>query len=282
MRDSSSSTSGPPRARRRFGQHFLADARAAARIVEAAGASPREPVLEIGPGRGALTEPLVRAALRIAAVELDRDLAAWLRERYPQERLVLFERDVLELTLGEVPPALGFPAGTPLVVVGNLPYNISKPVAAMLVRQRGAVARAALMFQREVAERLTASPGTRAYGPLTVLVGRAYRVERLFHLPPSAFRPRPEVTSTVTRWERLPPQELIDTLEPALRACLAACFAHRRQTLLNNLRAALPGGAEEARALLGRAGLDPGARAETVPPEAFVVLAEIWPLPGRS
>jgi 16S rRNA (adenine1518-N6/adenine1519-N6)-dimethyltransferase len=270
----------PPPARRRFGQNFLANPAAVSRIVAAVHPAPGEPLLEIGPGRGALTGPLLREAGRIAAVELDRDLAAALRERYPADRLLLFERDVLRLPLEEVARALGLPARAPIVVAGNLPYNISKPVAAMLVRERATVSRAILMFQREVADRLTALPGTREYGPLTVLVGRAFRVSALFDLAPSSFRPRPAVVSTVTRWERRDPEDLPPALEAPLRDCLRACFARRRQTLLNNLRAALPGGAEEARALLALAGLSPGSRAETVCPEAFLALARSWPEQG--
>jgi 16S rRNA (adenine1518-N6/adenine1519-N6)-dimethyltransferase len=268
------------RARRRLGQHFLADRRAVRRIIEALDPSPGEPVLEIGPGRGALTSDLVRAAGRIAAVELDSDLAAALGARFPTGSLALFERDILLLELKEVAEALGFASPAPLAVVGNLPYGISKPVAAKLVAERDAVSRAVLMFQREVASRLVARPGTKDYGPLTILVGRAYRVESLFDLPPSSFRPRPAVVSTVTRWERLPAGKLPPAIEPALRDALSACFAHRRQTLLNNLRAALPGGADEARALLARAALDPGLRAEAVPPEGFLDLAAIWPAHG--
>ncbi|MBZ5640172.1 MAG: 16S rRNA (adenine(1518)-N(6)/adenine(1519)-N(6))-dimethyltransferase RsmA [Acidobacteriia bacterium] len=277
MRAFTRSKPDPPRARRRFGQHFLADSRAVHRIVDALAPAADEPVLEIGPGQGALTSRLIGAASRIAAVEVDRGLAAALRQRFDPEKLLLFERDVLSLDLADVAPALSCPPGAPLAVVGNLPYNISKPVAMKLVAERESVSRAVLMFQREVADRLTAGFGTRAYGPLTVLAGRAYRVTALFDLSPAAFRPRPAVTSTVTRWERRPPDDLPPALEPALRACLAACFAHRRQTLLNNVRAALPGGVDEARALLASAGLDPGARAEAVPPEGFLILASFWP-----
>jgi 16S rRNA (adenine1518-N6/adenine1519-N6)-dimethyltransferase len=267
----------PPFARRRFGQHFLANPRTATRIVEALAPAPDEPVLEIGPGRGALTAPLLEAAGRIAAVELDRDLASELRERFDGDRLVLFETDVLRFPLRKVAPALGHPDGSLLAIAGNLPYNISKPVASKLIREREQVARAVLMFQREVAERLTAAPATKAYGPLTVLAGLAYRVTALFDLSPSAFRPRPAVWSTVTRWERRDPDDLPGPLEQPLRACLAACFARRRQTLFNNLRAALPGGADDARALLLETGLDPGARAESLPAASFVALAKLWP-----
>ena len=176
------------------------------------------------------------------------------------------ERDALDVPFASFGPAV--------TLVGNLPYNISKPFAMKMVRERAAVRRAVLMYQREVAARLTAAPGTSAYGPLTVLAGEAFTVERLFDLPPGAFRPRPKVVSTVTRWTPRAEPRLPD-LEP-LAAVLRAAFAHRRQTLLKNLRGALAGGEEEARALLGRAGLAGSVRAEAVPPEGFVALARLW------
>ena len=153
-----------------------------------------ENVLEIGPGRGALTEHFLKDLPRISAIEIDRDLCEFLRSRYPEDRLTLIEQDVLEVDFG----ALAHSGR--LVIAGNIPYNISKPVAMKLVLARRDVSRAVLMFQREVALRLTASPGTGAYGPLTVLAGRAYRIERLFELSPGAFQPSPKVVSTVTRW----------------------------------------------------------------------------------
>ena len=137
----------------------------------------------------------------------------------------------------------------PLVIAGNLPYNISKPVAMKLVVERRFVLRAVLMFQREVADRLTAQPGTKAYGPLTVLAGRAYRIERLFDLAPGCFRPAPKVVSTVTRWMTRTDDALPDALVAPLRLALAAAFAHRRQTLQKNLRVHLAGGEAAARAL---------------------------------
>ncbi len=267
-----------PRPRRRFGQNFLADRSAVERIVSALDPRPGEAVVEIGPGRGALTGTLVARAGRIAAVEVDRDLAPLLRKRFDPARLLLVEADVLSLPLERVGSALGFPPGTRLVLAGNLPFNISKPVASKLVRERDNVARAVLTFQREVALRLTASHGTKAYGSLTVLAGAAFRIERLFDLPPSAFRPRPGVVSTVTSWLPRPPEEFRDEEEQPLRNCLAVCFAHRRRTLWNNLRSALPGGEEQARALLAAADLDGRLRAEEVPPEGLRRLSRMWPL----
>jgi 16S rRNA (adenine1518-N6/adenine1519-N6)-dimethyltransferase len=265
-----------PPARKRWGQNFLVDSGAAARIVEALDPQPGERVLEIGPGRGALTELLVARAGRIAAVELDPELARLLRARFDPSRLVLVEADALEVRLDAIALPQE-PCGAPLALVGNLPYNISKPIASKLVRERAVVARAVLMFQREVADRLTARPGGAAYGPITVLVGEAFRVERLFDLPPSAFRPAPKVRSSVLRWTRRDAPGFGPAEEEALRACLRSCFAHRRQTLSRNLRAALPGREKEARSLLDAAGIDGGLRAEAVPPDGFRRLAALWP-----
>ena len=264
-------TSSFSRARRRFGQNFLTDASAIRRIVAALAPAADENVLEIGPGRGALTEALLEAVPAISAVEIDRDLAALLRARYPEDRLRLIVEDVLDVALD----ALATPG--PLVIAGNLPYNISKPVAMKLVVARSAVHRAVLMFQREVADRLTASPGDRAYGPLTVLTGRAYRIERLFDLGPGAFRPRPKVVSTVTRWTRREDEALPPDLLAPLMAALRAAFAHRRQTLQKNLRGVLPGGDAHAVDLLARAGVDGALRAEAIAPEGFVAIALAWP-----
>lgn len=227
-------------------------------------------VVEIGPGRGALTDALLNGVPRISAIEIDRDLCALLRSRYPEDRLRLIEKDVLEVDFGALAQA------GPLVIAGNLPYNISKPVAMKLVVERRAVSRAVLMFQREVAKRLTAMPGTGEYGPLTVLAGRAYRIERLFDLSPGAFQPSPKVVSTVTRWIPREEDVLPESLVAPLKAVLRAAFARRRQTLQKNLRVAL-GGEAEATSVLARAGLDGSLRAEAIPPEGFVALANLWP-----
>jgi 16S rRNA (adenine1518-N6/adenine1519-N6)-dimethyltransferase len=273
-RDDDVSRGGTPalaRARRRFGQNFLTDAVAIRRIVDALAPLPSECVLEIGPGRGALTDALLEAVPAIAAVEVDRDLAALLRSRYPEDRLHLIENDVLDVAFSALTPS------APLVIVGNLAYNISKPVAMKMVVERRAVGRAVLMFQREVADRLTASPGDRAYGPLTILTGRAYRIERLFDLRPGAFRPRPSVVSTVTHWTRREEEALPPDLVAPLMAVLRAAFAHRRQTLQKNLRGVLAGGDAAAVLVLARAGVDGTLRAEAVAPEGFVAIARAWP-----
>ncbi len=258
------------RSRRRFGQNFLTDASAIRRIVTALDPRPVESVLEIGPGRGALTAALLETVPAIAAIEIDRDLVAMLRSRYPEDRLRLIPMDVLGVAFDDIAPSL------PLVIAGNLPYNISKPFAMKLVDEHRAIARAVLMFQREVADRLTAVPGTGAYGPLTVLTGGLFRIERLFDLPPGAFRPRPKVVSTVTRWTPRADGAIPDALVLPLKAVLRAAFAHRRQTLFKNLRGAVPAGEVQARERLAEAGLEGSLRAEEIPPEGFVALARVW------
>jgi len=232
-------------------------------------------LLEIGPGRGALTGELLQVTGRMAAVELDALLAGRLRERFAAAGLILFDQDVLQLEFSTVLAALGATADGRLVVAGNLPYGISKPVSQKLIRERGRVDRAVLMFQREVAERLTASPGSRSYGPLGVVAGLCYRIEKLFDVSPRAFRPMPRVTSTVTRWSAPATPAPTDDELARLRGVLRAAFAGRRKTLRNNLRVAL---ADPARAerLLAAAAIEGELRAEALPPAAFQRLAELW------
>jgi 16S rRNA (adenine1518-N6/adenine1519-N6)-dimethyltransferase len=251
----------------RLGQNFLTDRSAVGRMVAALKPAPGDAVLEIGPGRGAMTGALIEAAGRITAVEIDDHLISVLRRKFDEERLVLIREDILRVDLASI--------GTGLVVAGNLPYNISKPIAMKLIVNRALIDRAVLMFQKEVADRLTAAVGGRSYGPLTVLAGQAYDIAPLFDLPPGAFRPRPKVTSTVTAWRSRTVNGLDERLEPDLRACLAACFARRRQTLRNNLRAAR-GSARAADELLTAAELDGSLRAEALPPAAFLRLARVW------
>jgi 16S rRNA (adenine1518-N6/adenine1519-N6)-dimethyltransferase len=211
--------------------------------------------------------------VRVAAIELDPRLAAALAQRFDPAQVGVLHGDVREHALEQVAAALGPAPSPPLIVVSNLPYSVSKPVAQKVVAERASIARAVLMFQREVADRVRAAPGSRDYGPLSVLCGLAFTIDRLFDVAPHAFRPRPQVASTVTRWTRRTGEGTLDPeLEPALRRALTACFAHRRQTLRNNLRAAL-GSDARAASLLDAAGLDPALRAEQLDPAAFVRLA---------
>ncbi len=259
---------------RRLGQNFLVDRRAAERIVEALAPLPGEKVLEIGPGRGALTVGLIERAGRIAAVELDERLFEELRERFDETEIRLLRRDILAVDFEELCSSADWPGEGRLVVAGNLPYAISKPLALKLIAQRSSIDRAVLMFQREVAERLTAGPGSKSYGPLSVLAGLTFSVSRLFDLPFSAFRPRPRVVSTVTLWK--PDRSFVveEGLEAKLRSCLAASFARRRRTLRNNLRKAL--GRAAADEVLEAAEIEGSLRAEALPPESFLRLARAW------
>jgi len=255
------------RAKRRFGQNFLVDPQAIARIVDALHAGPGDTVVEIGPGRGALTHALLDRGVQVVAIEIDRDLAASLRDGAAGRPLRVIEADILSVPLASL--------GDALIVAGNLPYNISKPVAMKLVEERAQVARAVLMFQREVALRLIARPDSADYGPLGILAGEAFAIERAFDIPPGAFRPRPKVVSTVTRWTRRSRGELPESLVPALKEVLRASFAHRRQTLQKNLRAELAGGEAAAARLLAEASVDGSLRAEALPPDVFVRLASL-------
>jgi len=264
------------RASRRWGQNFLVDPGAIRRIVEATGSLAGLIPLEIGPGRGALTEELLGRVERVVAVEIDPRLSASLRARFSPERLTIIEADVLTLDWASVAASAGVPASRPIAVIGNLPYNISKPFVMRLVEQRRRIDRAVLMLQREVVDRIVAAPGGRDYGAMGILVGAAYRVERLFDLRPGAFRPRPKVVSTVTRWRPRSSEALSESVEVALRACLRASFGHRRRTLLNNLRSALAGDERTVASLLRQADLDGSLRPEAITPEGYRRLADAW------
>ena len=258
---------------RRFGQNFLVDRVVIDRIVAAVNSTADDCVVEIGPGRGALTGALASRSAAVSVVEVDRGLARDLRARFGS-RVQVIEGDVLDLDLANLRESMDPTGKRRLVVVGNLPYNISKPIAMKLITERQHVDRAVLMFQREVAGRLTASPGGRSYGPLSVLAGEAFAIEALFDVPAHAFRPRPKIVSTVTAWRPRPAENLPEREEAALRKCLRVCFASRRQTLRNNLRAAMPS-RSSVEALLERVAIDGATRAERLTPAELRRLAEV-------
>ncbi|HEY5790777.1 MAG TPA: 16S rRNA (adenine(1518)-N(6)/adenine(1519)-N(6))-dimethyltransferase RsmA [Gammaproteobacteria bacterium] len=253
------------RPRKRFGQNFLRDAQVVARIVAAIAPRPGERLLEIGPGEGALTGPLLEASGELTALELDRDLVAALQRRFPQgSGLTLLEGDALAFDFRALA------AGARLRLVGNLPYNISTPLLFHLFDQRDAVADMHFMLQKEVVDRLAAEPGSKAYGRLSVMAQYHCAVRPLFDVPPGAFRPPPKVDSTVVRLRPHPaPPVAVDPVR--LRAVVTAAFAQRRKTLRNTLRGLLEAPALEA------AGIDPGRRAETLTLAEFAHLAERLP-----
>ena len=255
-------------AKSKLGQNFLRDPQAAQRIVAACGDIAARTVVEIGPGRGAITESLATKASHVIAVELDRELAAGLRVQFPPERVTVAEQDVLQFDFA----AAAAQAGARLRVVGNLPYYITSPILLKLAASHAALDSAVLMVQREVADRVCASPGSRDYGVLSVTVQIHGPVEPLFTLPPSAFSPPPEVHSTVFRWRFAPRFTELGVDAERFLPFIRQAFAQKRKTLANNLRAAgvAPGAAAAA---LAHAGIDSQARTESLPLEA---LAALW------
>jgi len=254
----------PRRVRRRFAQHFLEPAWVT-KVVAAIRPSSTELFFEIGPGYGALTEALVSAGATIVAIEIDRDLAAALRARL-LPRVTIVTADVLEVDLAELTAAHRLAATTAIRVVGNLPYNISSPALFhVLQTQRLAhpFADATLMFQREVADRLVAQPGTQAYGPPAVLAQLQADVTRLLSLPPGAFRPRPKVRSAVVRLAFRPSRVPIAD-QNFFEHVIRRVFQHRRKMLVNAIAPLAAERALAAGAVLATAGLDGRRRPETL------------------
>jgi len=253
----------PPR-RRRFGQHFLHDPRVLERIVQALDARAGDHLVEIGPGRGALTARLLPLAdVTLDAVEIDRDLAARLRPLFAgTPRHALHEGDALGFDFSSLAGA----RGGRLRIIGNLPYNISTPLLFHLLDHADALLDLTLMLQREVAARLAAAPGSGDYGRLTVMLAPRVRVQRLFDVGPGAFQPPPRVWSALLRLT-VRPQPLFAS-GPHYAQVVAAAFAQRRKTLRNALSQFLTA------AQISACGIDPGARPETLAPESFNALAE--------
>jgi len=256
---------GRPRAvldhapRRRFGQNFLADPHYVARIVAAVDPKPGERVVEIGPGLAALTGGLIERARHIHAIEIDRDLAARLRERFDERQLTLHEGDALAFDFSTL--------GSDLRVVGNLPYNISSPLLFRLAGHAEHLSDLTVMLQKEVVDRMTALPGTAEYGRLTVMLQAVFSVERLFTVPPGAFRPAPRVDSAVARLVPLRERAPAIADRGLFARVVAAAFSQRRKTVRNALAALCD--ADRLRA----AGVDPGTRGETLSVADFVRLA---------
>jgi 16S rRNA (adenine1518-N6/adenine1519-N6)-dimethyltransferase len=256
------------RTKPKLGQNFLVDIQAAHRIVAALGEIAGRTVVEIGPGRGAITGTLAAQAGHVVAVELDSELAEALRAQFEPASITVVEDDVLQFDFA----AEAAKAGERLPVAGNLPYAITSPILLKLAASHAALDVAVLMVQREVAERVIATPGTRDYGLLSVTMQIYGQVERLFTLPPSAFSPPPKVHSTVFRWRFAPRFAELGVAEAGFLRFLRQIFAQKRKTLANNLRAAEVAPAAVTGAL-AEAGIDPLARAEAVPVEA---LAALW------
>ena len=269
-----------PRARKRFGQHFLVDRGAIGRIAELCHPAPDELLLEVGPGRGALTRQLLAHGHYVAAVELDRDLAALLSRQLRDEQLRLIQGDVLRLDFRQLLEEEGRDR---LIVVGNLPYNISAPFLFRLLDNANLISRAVVMLQREVANRITAAPGSREYGLLSVLLGMLADATVCLEIGSGAFRPRPKVNSSVVelRFRNRPRCAL--RYPAAFQSVVRAAFAQRRKMLRNALQGLWNGMApptlpnsdwptlERAAAA---AGIDLSRRAETLAVEEFALLSD--------
>ena len=244
--------------RRALGQHFLRDAGIARAIVDLVAPTERDVVVEIGPGHGALTGELARRAGRVIALEVDRALAAGLRERLREVEII--EADARTWDYGR----LSAPPGGRVLVVGNLPYSVSKPIMMSLVGARRAIDQMAVMLQREVAERLAAAPGGKTYGGLSVLTQLYCDVRVALRVPPGAFRPPPQVESAVIHLGVLPAPRVEVGDERRFHVVVRAAFAQRRKTLANALAGGLGRPVEDVRRALEAAGVDPGRRAETL------------------
>lgn len=247
-----------PRARKRFGQHFLEPAWVT-RLLDAVHAAPGDTFLEIGPGRGGLTRPLAARVAQVIAVEIDRDLAAALPSRVPPNVRVV-ERDFLAVDVA----ALLASERLPVRVIGNLPYNVASPILFRLLdaaHEGRTFADATLMLQKEVADRIVATPGSRDYGALAIQVALLADVERLLTLPAGAFRPPPKVTSAVVRLRFRPASA--DIADPKVfERVVRGVFLQRRKTMLNALKPVADSFGRSSAEVLDRAGVDPTIRPE--------------------
>ena len=256
-------------AKRSLGQNFLVDEKYVRKIVAAIRPMSGDVVIEIGPGRGALTRELLNQGAKVLAIELDRALVPELRvDLGGTGRFNVVEADASEADLRELLDR--FHPGTPKAkLVANLPYYISTAILQHLSAERHCLSALVLMFQREVVERITAKPGSSERGYLTVLVEAAFAVERLFDVPPEAFRPRPKIWSSVVR---LIPKAQSSADDDAFRRLLSSGFSQKRKTIANNLKRSYP----EAAAALADAGIDPKRRAETLELSEWLRLCEAF------
>ena len=258
-------------ARKRFGQNFLVSPGIIHKIVDAIGPRAGDTVVEIGPGLGAITDPLLERIDHLHVVEIDRDLIARLRNRFPPERLTIHEGDALEFDFGALK------AQGPLKIVGNLPYNMSSPLLFHLVAFAPLVHDMHFMLQKEVVDRMVAEPGSKDFGRLSVMLQYHYHMERMFVVPPGAFNPAPKVDSAIVRM--IPKQaaaEHVAAKDLALFArVVTAAFSQRRKMLRNTLRDFI------SEADLAALGIAPTARAEDIAVADYVRLANALADLGR-
>lgn len=251
--------SEPHRARKRFGQNFLVDGNIIRKIVAAIAPRPGDNLVEIGPGLGALTRPVLAASGHLRVVEIDRDLIERLGAEFAGQALEIHQGDALKFDFGAL--------GGDLRVIGNLPYNISTPILFHLSEYAERIRDMTFMLQKEVVERMVAEPGSADYGRLSVMLQYRFRVDKQFDVAPGAFRPMPKVTSAIVRLTPRPPQELGARDAALLARIVSAAFGQRRKTLHNTLRDFA------ADAMLAELGIDPGLRGERLSVDDFVRIA---------
>ncbi len=250
----------PHRPRKRFGQHFLKDPGVIDAIIQAVGATGSDTIVEIGPGLGAITRSLAARAGTLHAIELDRDLIAQLRHEYATAaNVTVHEADALRFDYSSL--------GESLRIVGNLPYNISTPLLFHLLDYRDRIVDMHFMLQKEVVDRMAASPGSKSYGRLGIMLGCHFQIDALFDVAREAFDPPPRVTSAVVRLAPLPAGTYVINDEERLSRLIATAFSQRRKTIRNSLSKVV----DEAQ--LVDAGIDPGLRPEAISIGDYVRLA---------
>jgi 16S rRNA (adenine1518-N6/adenine1519-N6)-dimethyltransferase len=250
-------TGSPPYSKRSFGQNFLIDKNVIAKIVDALDLDDMDTIVEIGAGRGALTEELVARSGGVIAIELDRDLVPVLEEKFADRtNFELLKGNALDIDF----KTLRNNRSDKIKLAANLPYYISTAILQHLIDARECFSQMVLMLQREVVERITAEPGSSERGYLTVLVEAFFSVEKLFDVPPTAFRPRPKVWSSVARLVPLEEDPNFKTRDELFRSLISASFRQKRKTLLNNLK----GFRSDIQDVLVRSEIDPKRRAETL------------------
>lgn len=252
--------------RKRFGQNFLVDDGVIADIVAAIAPQRGDHLVEIGPGLGALTTPLLARLDRLQVIEIDRDLIARLRTQYPADQLVIHEGDVLEFDFARL--------GNDLRIAGNLPYNISTPLLFRLAEFSSHIRDVHVMLQREVVERMVAAPGDSAFSRLSVMLQYRFDMEKIIEVPADAFDPAPKVESAVVRLTPLAPLPHPAQDEAVFGSVVARAFAQRRKTLRNTLKGVV------ADSVFVRLGINPGARAQELSVADFVRIADAVAAPA--
>ncbi|MFZ5503808.1 MAG: 16S rRNA (adenine(1518)-N(6)/adenine(1519)-N(6))-dimethyltransferase RsmA [Pseudomonadota bacterium] len=238
------------KAKKSFGQNFLVDERIIADIVAAIRPQADDRMVEIGPGLGALTRPLLQHLKCLHVVEIDRDIIARLQTDYPQDKIIIHAGDALKFDLAEL--------AAPLRIVGNLPYNISSPLLFHFAAYTARITDMHFMLQNEVVERMVASPSSAAYGRLSVMLQYRFYMEKLLDVPPQSFRPAPKVDSAIVRMIPLPVSERVVDNEKLFAAIVSSAFGQRRKTLRNTLKSYLAEGD------FARLGIDARLRAENL------------------